>query len=501
MTCSICCNDYNKSINSKIICPIGSCNFDACKKCIRQYLISTSKDPHCMSCKAQWNEQFVIEKLNKSFWETDYKSHRSNILTDIEISKIPETIQYAENFSKLEKLTNEKSNIKKEIKELFAQLNVLKQKVRVIDRTMHNIKYNTDDKERKKFIMPCQHNDCKGYLSTQYKCGLCELYTCPDCLEVIGPNKTDHHVCNLDSVKSAEEIKKTTKPCPNCGERIFKISGCDQMWCTECKIAFSWNTGAIETNKIHNPHYFEYVRNNGTLMRDPDDVQCGGLLQFYYISSQILVYLTSGTLYESTRSDKNKYLQDIEKKFEKFYGTISHITYNDIPNIRRKINEFIDQKELRANYILKKITKDELTKQLYSKDKQRRKNQEILHIYEIISAYGIEFFRNLIDDKDIKIFINSPLFFNMKKGAISKEEIEKIFNSFKIYIENVLNQVLNLFDYCNNQMAIISATYNLTVMQLNKTTFGITTDKYSTRDLKYLNKKSSSQASCSSDPI
>ena len=77
----------------------------------------------------------------------------------------------------------------------------------------------------------------------------------------------------------------------------------------------------------------------------------------------------------------------------------------------------------------------------------------------------------------------------------------KTFNSFKIYIENVLNQLLNLFDYCNNQMAIISATYNLTVMQLSKTTFGITTDKYSAGDLKYLNKKSSNQAGCSTDPI
>ena len=33
-------------------------------------------------------------------------------------------------------------------------------------------------------------------------------------------------------------------------------------------------------------------------------------------------------------------------------------------------------------------------------------------------------------------------------------------------------------------MAIISATYNLTVMQLNKTTFGMTTDKYSSGDFK-----------------
>ena len=227
------------------------------------------------------------------------------------------------------------------------------------------------------------------------------------------------------ALNQQKKFKKTTKPCPNCGERIFKISGCDQMWCTECKIAFSWNTGAIETNKIHNPHYFEYVRNNGTLMRDPNDVQCGGLIQFVDIETQILLYLRIGIIHIPTFTDKNEYLKNIENKFQKLYGTISHITYNDIPNIRRKINEFNDQKELRANYILNKISKQELSRQLYIKDKQRRKNQEILHIYEIISVYGIEFFRNLIHDKDIKIFINSPLFTRVKKSAISEAEIEK----------------------------------------------------------------------------
>ena len=35
--------------------------------------------------------------------------------------------------------------------------------------------------ERKKFIMPCPGDNCKGYLSTQYKCEVCKLYTCPDC--------------------------------------------------------------------------------------------------------------------------------------------------------------------------------------------------------------------------------------------------------------------------------------------------------------------------------
>ena len=63
--------------------------------------------------------------------------------------------------------------------------------------------------ERKKFIMPCPGDNCKGYLSTQYKCEICERFTCSKCLENIGPNKAEsNHVCNEDNIKSAELVKK-----------------------------------------------------------------------------------------------------------------------------------------------------------------------------------------------------------------------------------------------------------------------------------------------------
>ena len=126
--------------------------------------------------------------------------------------------------------------------------------------------------------MACPDEDCRGFLSSAYKCELCKLYTCSKCHEIIGDKKNNpDHVCNQDSVKSAELIKSETKPCPSCGTRIFKIDGCDQMWCTECHVAFSWRTGRRETGIVHNPHFYQWQRdaNNGQAPRVAGDNPCG----------------------------------------------------------------------------------------------------------------------------------------------------------------------------------------------------------------------------------
>lgn len=81
-------------------------------------------------------------------------------------------------------------------------------------------------KERKEFIMKCGGDECRGFLSTSYKCGTCEKWTCQHCLVVIGADKEAEHTCNPDTVESAKTIKSETRPCPKCGTRIFKIDGC-----------------------------------------------------------------------------------------------------------------------------------------------------------------------------------------------------------------------------------------------------------------------------------
>jgi hypothetical protein len=77
--------------------------------------------------------------------------------------------------------------------------------------------------QRREFIMKCPAEECRGFLSTAYKCGTCEKYTCSECLVI---KDGEDHTCNPDTVESAKTIRAETQPCPKCGTRIFKIDGC-----------------------------------------------------------------------------------------------------------------------------------------------------------------------------------------------------------------------------------------------------------------------------------
>lgn len=74
--------------------------------------------------------------------------------------------------------------------------------------------------------MKCPDSECRGFLSTAYKCGTCQMWACPDCLVIKGRDKDSEHTCDPGQKESVALIIKESKPCPKCGERISKIDGC-----------------------------------------------------------------------------------------------------------------------------------------------------------------------------------------------------------------------------------------------------------------------------------
>jgi hypothetical protein len=236
-------------------CYFSNCGYESCKECVRTYLTSITTDPHCMKCRNKWNIEFTKTALNASFMEKDYRVHRRKILTDTEIAKIPEYYEGALRYGKISESDKQMAEIINQIAELRNQISELYREHEQIRINMGNI-----SQVARKFVMPCQTGGCRGMLSSQYKCDLCLKHTCPKCFVVV---EGGDHVCKQEDVDTVEELRKNTRPCPNCGMRISKIDGCDQMWCTECKTAFSWSKGTVEKGVVHNPHYYQWMREHG----------------------------------------------------------------------------------------------------------------------------------------------------------------------------------------------------------------------------------------------
>ena len=514
MECSICCEKFNKSLNAMVKCPNSECGFDVCKSCVRTYLLGTTNDPHCMNCKVQWSEKFLVDNLNRSFVDNDYKKHRKTLLVDREISRTPDLMHLVEREKEIDAKEKELLVVAKEYDTLYNQLLSVRTVMNGIRADIHNLRNGDISKdERKKFVMPCPADGCNGFLSTQYKCGLCERYCCPECMEVKGFEKDSPHECKPCDVESVKAIKKDTKGCPKCGVRIFKIEGCDQMWCTECKVAFSWNTGKIVvTGNIHNPHYYQYLRETGQTgqaPRNPGDVVCGGIIPYASLNRAIVTlkggaailniedwcssYLPKQSKYDPekckilTYFDEHKLLNmnDFDTHVSSLHRVVNHITAVDLLRLRQAVRDNTNFDKHTVQYLLSKKTKDELAQVIFRTDVQRKKHNDILQIYELLSASGIEQINNC---------------YNQYVDRTKRESRDIKALDFIINLIDTLENYSRLIDYCNDQLGLISYTYKTSVnIIVGKFEFKINSKKYLLEHVNKINAKLDAKSHANSD--
>ncbi len=459
--CTVCCEAYNKSSRAPVECERAGCNYKACTECIRAYLLTSVNEPHCMDCKTNWSAKFMLV-LKKNWLNDIYRPHREKFLCDLELSKIAETMPAAERYQAVKKQEKITQELRIQYNAAKLELEKITAKINESYRLMNQIKNGKPDEkvEKKEFFMPCPAVNCNGLLSTQYKCGICELFTCHECHEVIGLSKTEHtHVCDANNIASALAIKKETKQCPGCHNRIFRIEGCSQMWCTGCHTAFDWNTGRkVSTTGLHNPHWFEYQRtlNGGAVPRTPGDVPCGGLCTRTQMNATILAKITRHRPPTSSNAYYNT--DPLGETLRYMHRIVEQITHNDVRETRQRIQGLRDFTEQRVKYIVGEMTKEQMSTHIFRSDKTRQKNTEMLNVYELLSAVGIDFFNRLLE--------------NTQSGE-----------AFVQAVTEQIAQYDKLRVYCNGLFAVISNTYNMIVPQINDSWLRVT-EKFNTKTLK-----------------
>lgn len=481
--CDVCGEAYNKSTRAKIHCK--TCEEEYCVSCAKEYICGSIKDVHCLSCQHRWDKGDMVEYINASFANKQYIEHRKEVLFQREQARFPETMPYVENLRKkdrynhlLQEIYQLKTRYRKYENEMFI-FNIGSKNDGEDDQSLDSIEYKINalhDKqkermnvivkkeyERKKlkkeledknilkkrkvtFIHACPAEGCKGFLSTAWKCGLCDMWTCSKCFELKGEKKDDEenpHVCKEENIQSAEMIKKDTKNCPKCAVPIYKLSGCDQMYCVVCQIAFSWKTGEIESGVIHNPHYFEYQR----VLQQQQQQQLNMNLNQYAErnvcgpcgdDNMPNVHLYTGVINQSLN---NKLITKYQSRFAtELYRQVNHVDQTIVRVLRRTCNELQDNTDCRAKYIMSKMTKDIFVSELVKRENEFNQKVASLQLYDLL----ITVMRECIN----RIFAERTCI-SIDESLLQIKRLIRYINTELVRLSYIYNRSLVLYDWGN----------------------------------------------------
>ena len=259
-----------------------------------------------------------------------------------------------------------------------------------------------DEQDKACFIKKCPNDECNGYLSTRWKCGLCKLRACSQCLEIreteqeyqtrkkIGQKCT--HQCKPENVETANLLKKDSKPCPTCSAMIYKISGCHQMFCTQCHAIFDWKTGKIETGRIHNPHYFDFLReNNGHIPRQPGDIPCGGVPH----EDDLAIHLDAQIMGVDVEDE-----DELKEHIFLCVRLHHHMQANVVPHYQNE--GLANNRDLRIAFLIKDISEDQFKVRLQQREKKRQKNNEITMLLDMFQTTTADIVNKILASKDTK---------------------------------------------------------------------------------------------------
>lgn len=424
------------------------------------------------------------KNFTNAFLTNAYKKHRENILYDREKAWLPATQPMAERVRNEEQRVQRLQEVRSALHEVYKEYYnsnktftddekiVFQSRMRELQKQRGELieiglsyRYQESESEpeaQRKFVRQCPNNDCRGFLSTQWKCGLCEQWSCPECHELKGPTRDCEHVCDPNNVETAKLLAKDSKPCPNCQSMIFRIHGCDQMWCTQCNTGFDWKSGRkINSDSIHNPHYFEWQRTQPLRFNhtEPEPRQAHDCDRMIYAS-------VARTLLEKAHRcymGNHKIFRGYELKMvETHIRTIIENRDYELPTVvnqnelqrNPEQNEIRFNEQLRINYLNNKITEDQFKMLIQRNDKRRNRDKELKQVFHLQQMAYRDIIYNLID--------------SITPDEIEAEQCELYeeyeYNAFKNIYRVYEHSLAELSNQCNELFSDIAFTYNMSVV-------------------------------------
>ena len=391
-SCQVCCDSFTKQVRKRVECSF--CHYEACAQCQKKYLLSSSIDARCMNCSRHWNYGFLQSIFPKAWLQSEYAEHRARVLFERERQVLPDAQHQVINYHKAAEIREGIPDKVAEIESLRRQIMALQDAVeedRLMVRQLAANHYVGDrsiarqKRKRNEYIFPCTTEGCRGFLTSQEEhpstlmCGVCQTVACSQCGDPVSTSETVAHTCNEDVKLTFAELKKHSKPCPSCAAPTSKIDGCHQMWCTQCHTAWDWPSGQLLRGTVHNPHYFEFLRQStdGDIPRQPGDTPCG--------------MLTGLQIYRALRAYQHAHPeidhQSMERCFTYLYRITNHTLHMDnvmIPRARHQIQEHEDRAGLRLSFLLNNLTEENYKRELQWRERRIEKLTALIDLMQTV---------------------------------------------------------------------------------------------------------------------
>ena len=291
-------------------------------------------------------------------------------------------------------------------------------------------------RNKPKNIQKCPTIDCNGILNAEWHCILCKVTACSSCHEPVD----EEHKCNPDTIETIKMLKTDTKSCPKCYTNIYKIDGCDQMWCTQCHTAFSWKTGNVET-KIHNPHYYEWMRKksaSGVIPREMGDNQACEA-----INNNAAVFYTEEIRKYNIDETVNQDIVLITDDFMKNVQGLVHLTEVVLPRYR-VVDDLRKEYIERCEFLKKHKSEKEFKMCLEKEAKKKNKNTEVQQLIQLWIDAKTDILRRIMDV--------------IRKTSVQPINLENVIISLNSQ-KKIMNEMIDLDAYVHSSAKEIENTY------------------------------------------
>tara|TARA_B100001287_G_scaffold269676_1_gene267424 strand:- start:560 stop:1777 length:1218 start_codon:yes stop_codon:yes gene_type:complete len=405
-----------------------------------------------MNCRIEWNIEFIENSFTKVFVKNTYYPEKTKLLLDRQKSMLPETQPIVEILHNRVDLIGDINKMKDKKQDLYDEIRNIDNEISLIYRRIANAEdahagkrlMKPNESPKKEFIKKCPFNNCNGFLSTAWKCSLCNCNVCPKCHQIksCGEEESEMspHICNEDDIKSVALIKKDSKPCPKCNSLIFKIDGCNQMWCTNCHVAFNWVTLQIEVGRVHNPEYFRWMREHGGGMPREEDRICGG-------DADIVTFYPLHTFLTRIRPPNFKQIEfskwDCQSKaIIECFRQMNHLRYYEMPRFE-DINSESKKQSLRIKFMMKEISEEQWLKQLITLEKINKRKYDYRCLIDMVTQcisdnLGLHMRENRFTEKMFNIqSLNEIIdYYNTHMDNLAKKYKTRSLLFNRIYISN-----------------------------------------------------------------